>query len=241
MPVSKHLIKTVFIALLGSFLTSLDAQVFAAVKDQSRIGQETDIDKPVEKNKPLFPIGPEQDQKTVPEKTPASPDENNGNDRAPEGEEPAFDINEIPALEKIELTLDVAKRAIDAFAFVGHRYDDRGLIDYPTIEEFVEKTEAGKELAADVKKYGFDNITAWNTAIMNVSFGFGAVTEKQDEQIQKQIETVKQDKELAEDKKTRIIASLNALIPSKGNIDIIKQLLADPVYKTKLQLLNAFE
>lgn len=241
MLVSKHLIKATFIALLGGLLIGVDAQVFAAVKDQSRIGQEPDMDKPAEKAKPLFPVGPEPDPKTAPEESPVIPEEDNGNDGDPEDDGPAFDINEIPALEKIELTLDVAKRAIDAFAFIGHRYDARGLIDYPTIEEFVEKTEAGKELEADVKKYGFDNITAWNTAIMNVSFGFGAVTEKQDEQIRKQIESIKKDKDLAEDKKTRIIASLNALIPSKGNIEIIKQLLADPVYKTKLQLLNAFE
>ncbi len=152
-----------------------------------------------------------------------------------------YDINNIPVMERLELTDDIARRAIDAFADVGTRYDDKGLNDYPTLEEFVAKTQAGKQLEADIKKYGFKDVVEWNIAIMNVSFAFGSLLNDQEAGIRGQIETVKKDPLLSQEKKKKIIASLDALIPTKENVDVIRQLQKLPIYQQKLDLLDAFE
>ena len=71
-------------------------------------------------------------------------------------------------------------------------------------------------MQTDVVKYGFKDIVEWNTAIMNVSFAYGAILEDQEQDIRAQIDAVRQDKSLRSDKKLRIIASLTALIPKQG-------------------------
>ncbi len=210
----------------------------AAVKDQSRISPMLNNEAPKKSPNSLLPDGllPTEPE-TKPDITPKKPPVD---EEIVAPSEP-YDINDIPALERLQLTLDVAKRAIDAFADVGTRYDDKGLYNYPTLKEFVEKTAPGKQLEADVQKYGFKDIVEWNTAIMNVSFAFGSLLQDQEADIRHQIAAVKEDKSLSPDKKQRIIASLNALIPTKENVEIIKELKKIPAYQEKLNLLDAFE
>lgn len=225
----KTLAGLIFVVVLAAM-----APASGAVKDQSRI--------------PLGPPSLPNNDKTTPNipdellkkgpdvpLQPKTPDENGT--LPPE----VFDLNNIPALERIDLTIDMAKRALDAFAEIGTKYDDQGLADYSTLEEYVAKTDAGKKLLAEVKKYGFKGVGEWNTAIMNVSFSFSGLLHDQKQDILHQIEAVKADKTLPDNKKKRIIASLNALIPTKENIDIIRQLMKLPVYQEKLNLLDAFE
>ncbi len=210
----------------------------AAVKDQSRIPPQINGQNPPKTPDSLVPDGLEENSggntlEQAPENSTQEEDYTNPSD--------PYDINNIPALERIELTIDIAKRAIDAFADVGSRYDDKGLYDYPTLEEYVEKTKPGKQLEADIKKYGFKDVVEWNTAIMNVSFAFGSLLNDQETDIRDQIDTVRRDKTLTPEKKQRIIASLTALIPTKENVEIIRELQKLPVYKKKLNLLDAFE
>jgi len=221
--------------LLAGIFTPILA---APEKDQSRIGPQIGGQSPSKKPDPLLPEGLEQNEdSTSPEAIPNSKtlEEEFSDPSAP------YDINDIPALERLELTIDIAKRAIDAFADIGSRYDDKGLYDYPTLEEYVKKTEPGKQLEADVKKYGFKDVIEWNTAIMNVSFAFGSLLNDQEADIRGQIESVREDKTLSAEKKQRIIASLTALIPTKENVEIIRELQKLPIYKQKLNLLDAFE
>lgn len=226
--------------------------IVAAVKDQSRIGspimgsqiigpQINGQNAPKSPNSllPELPGDPNQsgDKKNVPSKYPTN---------KPEGDEYAnpsepYDINDIPALIRLDLTIDIAKRAIDAFADVGSRYDDKGLYDYPTLEAYVAKTEPGKQLETDIKKYGFKDVVEWNTAIMNVSFAFGSLLHDQEADIRDQIKSVRADKTLSAEKKQRIVASLTALISTKENIEIIRELKKLPTYEKKLNLLEAFE
>lgn len=159
----------------------------------------------------------------------------------PEEIPPALEPDDIPALATVELTEDSAKRAIDGFAAVRDKYTDQGIDDYETLEEFVSKTEAGKRLEADVKGFGFGNITQWNTTIMAVSFAYAALEDGQEQAIRDQIEDVKADTSLDETARTRMIASLNALIPSEGNKAVIKKLNEDPSYREKLKLLDEGE
>jgi len=210
----------------------------APAKDQSRIPPPISGQTPPKAPDTLLPDGLEPDNDAY--KPEVLPDIIPGGDEFANPSEP-YDINDIPALERLDLTIDIAKRAIDAFADVGSRYDDKGLYDYPTLEEYVAKTEPGKQLEADVKKYGFKDVVEWNTAIMNVSFAFGALLNDQEADILDQIEAVKKDKNLSEERKKKIIASLGALIPTKENVDVIRELRKLPIYQQKLNLLDAFE
>lgn len=220
---------------------------YGAVKDQSRINQNSSESisgkNPVKKPDSLLPdnLLPHTKPQTPVSPPPANEGIDNQTGEDGEGPDGVYDINDIPALEQLELTLDIAKRALDGFADIGTRYDDKGLYDYSTLQEFVKKTEPGKQLEKDIKKHGFKDVVEWNTAIMNVSFAFGAIIQDQEADIRHQIEAVKSDKKLSDDKKQRIIASLNALIPTKENISVVEELQKLPAYSEKLQLLNAFE
>jgi hypothetical protein len=199
------------------------------VKDQSRIlpedeAPDTVLRDPVE-IAPLAPLEPEDPAKadrlepsdeTVPHTTIAPRD--------------------IPVVVTVELTADLARRALDAYAEVLDKYSDEELAGYETLEDFVAGSEAGKRLEADIIKFGFANVTEWNNAIMAVGFAYNAVVDDSEEGIREQIEEIRAAPDIAEDERTRLIASLNALLPSDGNKTILRQLLNDPIYREKLKL-----
>lgn len=244
----KILFLAVRLWLLAALFSPTIVAVEAAVKDQTRIPS-NDSDAPAKKAPGSMLPGD-----FLPSSPTLEPDAENPSPNKPDGDEESkkpdtgfqdpsepYDINDIPKLVPITLTLDIAKRAVDGFVDVGSRYDDKGLYDYKTLEEFVKKTDAGKQLEADIKKYGFKDITEWNIAIMNVSYAYGALLQNQDADIRHQIEAVEKDKSLSTEKKKHVIASLNALIPSKENVKLIKELNKLPIFREKLNLLNAFE
>lgn len=213
----------------------------AVVKDQSRIGSPIIGQKSPRVPGSLLPDLPAEIEPPGAGKKPSgNPYELPKDEEYSNPSEP-YDINDIPTLIQLDLTIDVAKRAIDAFADIGSRYDDKGLYDYPSLEEFVAKTQPGKQLETDVKKYGFKDVVEWNTAIMNVSFAFGSLQLDQEADIRGQIQIVRADKTLSPAKKQHIVASLTALIPTKENIEIIRKLQNLPTYEQKLNLLNVFE
>ncbi len=213
-------------ALLAITITAPAAS--GAVKDQSRLGDDTEQSTPPPANNYL------PDSEFLDEPPETLPEDND----QPTGE---FDINNIPAVETVELTLDSAKRALEAYAVVGEKYNDQGLDQYDTLEEFVKNTQAGKKLEAEVKSFGFANIVEWNSAIMAVSFAWSSILYDQDEDIKSQIDIVKEDKTIEAKEKRRIIASLNALLPSENNKKIVTQMSKDDELAKKLQLLSAFE
>lgn len=150
-------------------------------------------------------------------------------------------MDDIPAIETVELTVEAAKRALDAFAEVHDKYDDEGIENYDTLEEFVDRTEAGKRLEAEIKAHGFAGITEWNTTIMSVGFAYNALTSYQEEDIRQQIEDVRTDRSLDEAARARLIASLSALLPSDNNKKVLSELMDDPAYRDKLKLLEEEE
>jgi hypothetical protein len=66
------------------------------------------------------------------------------------------------------LSVDAARRAIDAFVAVRDKYTADGIEDYASLEAFVAETEAGRWLEAEIKTYGFTDISDWNLTIMAV-------------------------------------------------------------------------
>lgn len=158
-----------------------------------------------------------------------------------DGEDPYIDdlsIGEIPIIETVELTPDLAKRAIDGFLLVREKYKDAELENYENLQDFVDQNPQGKAFEADIKTFGFANVSDWNLAITTVGFTYTNIIDDQSEDIRQQIAEIQADTELAQDMKDRMIASLNAMIPSENNRKVVEDLMKDAVYAEHLKLLE---
>lgn len=204
---------------------------------------------------PLAAQEPGKDQSQLPQTggdTPNQPAEQpppgTGEDlTGPEGQLPAEtdtaqpdepSLGEIPDIKVIELTPDIARRALDAFAMLRDKYKDANLEEYENLQDFVDQTEDGKRFDADIKAAGFATVNEWNTAITTVGFAYTAITDDPTADINAQIEDIQKDETIAKDLKDRMIKSLNAMIPSENNRKVVQALLDDPSYADKLKLLE---
>lgn len=161
----------------------------------------------------------------------------------PEGEQPEFseddfNLGEIPDIKSVELTVDMAKRALDTWLMVSEKYKDADLEAYDDLQEFVDKNEQGYAFETDIKSAGFVSVAEWNVAITSLSFAYSGVLDDPTAEIHAQIEEIKADDTLAQDLRDRMIASLSAMIPSENNKKVVQELLADPIYKEKLEQLE---
>ncbi len=151
----------------------------------------------------------------------------------------ALIAEDIPNIRAIELEPRKAKKALEALEAVYGKYDDKGMNDYPTLQEFADKTEAGKKMQEEIRKFGFANVEEWNIVIMNIGFAYSALDDNSDEELLRQIREVENNGKLKEEDKKRMIANLRALIPSPNNRKVVRELLDDPLYARKLKLLDA--
>lgn len=150
-------------------------------------------------------------------------------------------IGEIPEVHMVELTLDAAQRAVDAYVLLKDKYKDAALENFDSLQDFVDKDPQGKAFETDVKSAGFPNVDEWNQTVTAVSAAYSNIIDDQSTDINLQIEDVKKDTEMAQDMKDRIIASLNALIPTENNRKIVQQMIDNPAYAEKLKLLETEE
>lgn len=150
-------------------------------------------------------------------------------------------LGEIPVIETMELSPDIAKRALDSYLLTKEKYANTDLEQYENLQDFVDQTPEGKNFEADIKSAGFANVTEWNLAITTLGVIYGSVIDDQTPDLLQQIEEVGQDTELAQDMKDRMIKALKAMIPSGNNKKVIEDLLADPVYGPRLKQLDIEE
>lgn len=165
------------------------------------------------------------------------------NGGADDGDTPPEELSlgEIPVIETIELTPDLARRALDSYIMAKEKYADSGLESFENLQEFVDKTDDGKKFEADIKAAGFANVTDWNMAVTTLGVMYGSVSENQTADLQDQIKEIEGDTELAQDMKDRMIKSIKAMIPSENNKKVIEDLMNDPVYGPKLQQIDIEE
>jgi hypothetical protein len=227
------------IAITGCVLFAATAALAEtpAAKDQSRLPSET-----FDLAQEATPAAPAPDAPAAEPVTPGTETPPVEDPPALDGEEPAPDdelsLGEIPILETVELTPDSARRAIDAYAMVKDKYKDADLESFETLQDFVDQAPDGKTFDTDVKGFGFAAVNEWNVAITSISIAYVALSDDPTTDIKSQIEEIKADTELAQDMKDRMIASLNATIPSENNLKIVRDLNADAAYAEKLKLLD---
>lgn len=152
-----------------------------------------------------------------------------------------FSLGDIPVVETVELTVDQAKRAIDAYVLVSEKYKDAELENYENLQDFVDQAPQGKAFEADIKAAGFATVNEWNTAITTLSFALANLGDDQTADIRQQIEEIKADTEMAQDMRERMIAALGAMIPSENNKKVIAELAGDRAYAEKLRQLETDE
>lgn len=197
----------------------------------------------------LLPLAPgfaqatvkDQDQIPTESGEPDAPPPNADTDTDTETEPDTMSLGDIPEIETVELTADMAKRAVDAFSMVREKYADTAIYEYEDLEEFVDKSEAGKKLEADVRSFGFGNVTEWNTAITSVGLAYSALNEDPSDNVEQQIAEIKADTNLAQDMKDRMVKSLSAMVPSQNNRNVVQELVKDNTYSEKLKLLSEEE
>ena len=188
---------------------------------------------------PAAPAQPaEGDDTAAPEPAPdegqAEPDDG---DQGPDD----LSIGEIPVIETMELTTDLARRVLDSYLLVKDKYQDSNLDEFENLQDYVEQSPDGKNFEADIKAAGFADVNAWNLAITTLTFAYSNAIDDQSADILQQIAEIEQDTELAQDMKDRMVASLRAMIPSENNKKVVAELLADPAYSEKLKQLELAE
>jgi hypothetical protein len=152
-----------------------------------------------------------------------------------------FSMGDIPVVETVELTVDQARRALDAYVLVSEKYKDAELENYENLQDFVDQAPQGKDFEADIKAAGFAAVNEWNTAITTLSFALANLSDDQTADIRQQIEEIKADTGMAQDMRERMIAALSAMIPSENNKKVIEEITKDPVYGEKLKQLETDE
>ncbi len=159
-------------------------------------------------------------------------------DGATDAQEEDLSIGEVPAVEPVELTADVARKALDAYALASDKFKDAELENFENLQDFVDQAPQGKSFEADIKAAGFENVTVWNNTVTTISFAYANQLDDQSAEIRQQIEDVKADEAMAQDMRDRMVTALSALIPSENNKKIIEELAKDAAYAEKLKLLE---
>ncbi len=140
-----------------------------------------------------------------------------------------------------ELSLDAARRALDAYAAMRAKYSDEGLTGDQTLEQYANSSAAGRSFAADIAAFGFRNISEWSRIIASIGFALDAVVDNTEPQLRAEIVRLNADRSMPARQRSRLIASLRAQIPSENNKVIVRQLILDPLYRDKLALLAVYE
>lgn len=162
-----------------------------------------------------------------------------GNDTS---EPDATDANDDrPMVEGTELSLDAARRALDAYAAMRAKYSDEGLIGDQTLEQYATSSAAGRRFAADIAAFGFHSVGEWIGVIVSVGFALDAVVDDTEPQLRAEIARLASDDTMPARRRNRLIAGLRAQIPSENNKVIVRQLILDPLYRDKLALLAVYE
>jgi hypothetical protein len=160
-----------------------------------------------------------------------------GNQPGGEDGGPVVSTEVIGTVEQVELNEDLARRALDAFILLKSKYQDTDIAEYETLEQFVAEAKQGKALEADIKQAGFATVTEWNNTIMSVSFAYAAVAGSQDQEIRAEIESIRSDDGLDPALKKSLVESLESMLPSDHNKQVVSKLNAQPEWAKKLETL----
>ena len=224
--------------LMSAAFVVMSAEPVLAAKDQTRLPEMQDPAAaggglgvapfaPSPGNEPLLQLSPGDD---------AAPDNDNTKDK---GNDDAVEMAPaISTVETIELTSDMAKRAIDGFVKLKNSYQDTDIAEYESLEQFVAEAKQGPALEKDIKSFGFKTVGEWNIAITSVSFAYAALSGTHEDEIRQELENIRNEVDLDEQMKTSLIEGLQSMLPSDNNKKIVADLNKQKDWAEKLKLLE---
>lgn len=224
--------------LFSGALIVFSATSSFALKDQSRLPASEEVDKPGTGlgTTPLVNPGATPDLLQVdPSSIVPAPE---GSQKPENSGEPEAIPPVIQVVKTIELTPDIAKRAVDGFVKLKEAYQDTDIAEYETLEEFVANAKEGPALEKDIKSYGFETVGDWNTAVTSVSFAYAAVVGTQEDEIKQEIENIQNETELEESLRKSLIDGLRSMLPSDNNKKVVAEMNKEPAWAEKLKLLT---
>lgn len=225
--------------LTGIALVVVCGQPVLAVTDQTRLpqihfvaapgpGLGTAPFDPQPGDEPLLQLSPDDDTGSH-----ETNDTNDSGEDSPEQLAPA-----LSTVETIELTPDLAKRAIDGFIRLKKNYQDTDIAEYESLEQFVAEAKEGPALEKDIKSFGFKTVGEWNTAITSVSFAYAALSGTHEDEIRQELENIKNEVDLDDQMKQSLIDGLQSMLPSENNKKIVGDLNKQKDWAEKLRLLE---
>ena len=163
-------------------------------------------------------------------------DDDNTGKGASEDEQPDMAPG-VATVETIELTPDIAKRAIEGFVQLRKNYQDTDIAEYESLEQFVAEASEGPALEKDIRSFGFATVGEWNIAITSVSFAYAALSGTHEDEINQELENINSDSDLDETMKKSLIEGLKSMLPSDNNKKIVGDLNKQTDWAEKLKLL----
>ncbi len=216
-------------------LVVMCAEPVLAAKDQTRL---LEAQSPTATNGELgsAPFAPSPGNEPLLQLSPGDQDSLD-NDSTNENDNTQEMAPAISTVETVELTPDLAKRAIDGFVKLKNTYQDTDIAEYESLEQFVTEAKEGPALEKDIKSFGFKSVGEWNTAITSVSFAYAALSGTHEIEIKQELENIKNDADLDQAMKTSLIDGLQSMLPSDNNKKIVGDLNKQTDWAVKLKLL----
>ena len=149
--------------------------------------------------------------------------------------------HDVRVMTQQPLTLQEAKNAIDSLMLLREKYKDqkfKGSRGGPAgVIEGMKNSAVRDKILADLKSFGFNSIEDWVGKFVSVGMAVSYVQRNKDGALEKKIAMIRNNPNMPQEMKSRLLAIMTALIPPPQNAEIASQLLADPGYAAKLKKL----
>jgi hypothetical protein len=137
----------------------------------------------------------------------------------------------VTTVPQVELTEKSAKGAIDAYLAIKDKYGDEAPEPKTTAEGYA----ALDGVNAIVAGQGFSNTGQWHTALTSVAIAYGFVKDgKTGDEIDASLAKIKDNPQIPENLKQQMIAMIAGVRPSQNNLAVVKSLMDDGSYASKL-------
>jgi hypothetical protein len=227
--------------LISAAFVVMSAEPVLAAKDQTRLPEMQD---PAAAGGGLgvAPFAPSPGNEPLLQLTPGDQDNSDNDNINDKGSDNTQEMSPaISKVETVELTPDLAKRAIDGFVKLKNNYQDTDIAEYESLEQFVAQAKEGPALEKDIKSFGFKTVGEWNTAITSVSFAYAALSGTHEDEIRQELENIEKEVDLDQQMKTSLIEGLQSMLPSDNNKKIVAELNRQKDWAEKLKLLEETE
>ncbi len=141
---------------------------------------------------------------------------------------------DVGTIEQVELTEESAKGAVDAYAAIREKYGDK--VQPKTSAEGYAAIEG---VNAIVATHGFSNVDNWHKTLTSVALAYGFAKDgKSSADLDASLAKMRDNPQVPENLKQQMMAMVAGLRPSENNLTVIKALMADSSYASKLEALK---